>query len=720
LPGGTNLFNSAVVFENYPFDEQAIAHNGLHIRETQAIDTTSFALALCAYLDDQLNFELAYDPTLFNSHTTTRMAQHLRLLLEGIITNPHQRLGELPILTPAETHQLLVEWNDTALDVPPVTVPEVWQAQVTHTPDETALVCGNTSLSFAELNTRANQLARHLITLGVGPERIVALALPRSADMIIALLAVFKAGGAYLPVDSDLPAERIEFMLTDAAPVLVLATSSADKIHQTLPPETALLVLDDPYTHTALQDYPDSNPTDTDRLGPLTPDTVAYVLYTSGSTGRPKGVQVAHHSMVNLVWHHRNGFVAAAGGGRLRVALSAAFSFDTSLEGPLLMADGHELHLIEDEIRIDAQALVDYITYHRIDFLDLTPSYLCQLLPAGLLTDPRHHPKVLMLGGEALDQSLWAQLAAAQATTSYNFYGPTECTIDALSSPVQPGMAPAVGRPLANLRAYVLDDALRPVPVAAPGELYLAGPQLARGYLHRPGLTAQRFVACPFGDPGSRMYRTGDRVRWTAGGDIEYLGRADEQVKIRGFRIELGEIESVLVTHPGLAAAVVIVREDQPGHKRLVAYVVPRSDMTSDPAELRTFLGQVLPEYMVPAAFVTLDRLPLSPNGKLDRKALPAPEWGTAVGYVPPRTDTEQILTEVWAQVLGVDRVGVEDNFFELGGDSIQSIQVDPALVCRHRVRHRQSLHHVDVRGVGPGCRRRGVASVGDGGSGAS
>ncbi|MCA1704831.1 MAG: AMP-binding protein, partial [Actinobacteria bacterium] len=310
--------------------------------------------------------------------------------------------------------------------------------------------------------------------------------------------------------------------------------------------------------------------------------------------------------------------------------------------------------------------------------LDPTPSYLRQLLSAGLLTNPGPRPKVLVAGGEALDESLWTQLAATQTTTSYNFYGPTECTIDALSCPVQPDMAPALGRPLANLRAYVLDDALRPVPIAAPGELYLAGAQLARGYLHRPGLTAQRFVACPFGSPGERMYRTGDRVRWTSDGNLEYLGRVDEQVKIRGFRIEPGEIESVLRQQPHIADAAVIAQENQDGHQRLIAYLVP-TDTGQPPAtsELRTKVSDMLPNYMVPAAFVTLEKLPLNRSGKLDRRALPAPDWDARprADYIPPRTDTERKLAQIWSEVLGVTLVGVKDNFFELGGDSLLSFR---------------------------------------------
>jgi amino acid adenylation domain-containing protein/non-ribosomal peptide synthase protein (TIGR01720 family) len=350
-------------------------------------------------------------------------------------------------------------------------------------------------------------------------------------------------------------------------------------------------------------------------------------------------------------------------------------SFDTSLEGPLLMADGHELHLLEDDTRLDPAALVNYVAEHRIDFLDLTPSYLQQLLPAGLLTDQRHRPKVLMVGGEALGEALWRELAPVAGTDSYNFYGPTETTIDALSCPVLPNTRPAIGRPLDNVRVYVLDRVLRPVPVGVAGELYIAGSGLARGYLGRPGLTAARFVACPFGPPGARMYRTGDLVRWDAPGQLEFLGRVDEQVKIRGFRIEPAEIETVLAAHPAVGHAVVIAREDTPGDKRLIAYLVAATDQALDPALLREHVRRRLPAYMVPAAVVVLEALPLTPHGKVDRRALPAPQYGTSEGRAP-RTPQEQVLAEVFAQVLGVERVGVEEDFFDLGGHSLLATQL--------------------------------------------
>ncbi|HEX6471812.1 MAG TPA: non-ribosomal peptide synthase/polyketide synthase [Streptosporangiaceae bacterium] len=661
LPAGTNLFDSMVVFENYPYDEAAGAAAGLRISDIQARDVTNFPLSLRGYLTDRLDVELSYDPALFDAATVRRLTGGLRLVLTAIAADPHRVLDELPLLSAAERDRVLVEWNDTGLATPGLTFPEVFAAQAGRTPEATALVCGEVALSYAELAARANRLARHLRECGVGPERVVALRLPRSAEMVVAILAVLKAGGAYLPVDPELPAERAAMMLRDADPVLVLDAPVPDEV---------------------LAGHP------ADDLEPVAgQDNAAYVIYTSGSSGTPKGVVVDHAGLANLLFSHRADWLPA-GGTRLRAALTAAFSFDTSWEGPLLMAAGHELHLIGDDVRLDPAALAGYVAEHRIDFLDLTPTYARQVLAAGLLDGGRHRPAIVMLGGEALDEALWRDLARADGTVGYNFYGPTECTVDALWCRIGATAGPAVGRPVRNVRAYVLDDRLRPQPIGAPGELYLAGAQVARGYLNRPGLTAERFVADPFGPPGSRMYRTGDRARWTGDGVVEYLGRLDEQVKIRGFRIEPGEIEAALVAHPEVAEAVVVAREDQPGVKRLVAYLVPAAQAAPaagrfelDSGELRAWLAGSLPDHMVPAAFVRLAALPRTTSGKLDRRALPAPDWqAEARPELAPRTDAERAVAKIWAEVLGLDRVGVEDNFFALGGDSIVSIRVTARL----------------------------------------
>ncbi|HEY2723642.1 MAG TPA: amino acid adenylation domain-containing protein, partial [Pseudonocardiaceae bacterium] len=626
--------------------------------------------------DGVLSGFLEYSTALFDAGTAARMAEHLLVLLDAVTTGPDRPIGQLALLTEGERLQVTVGWNDTVLDVPAATVPEVFEQQVARTPEATALVFSGTGeqLSFAELNTRANRLAHHLIGRGVGPEQLVAVALPRSPELVVAILAVLKTGAAYLPVDPQLPPERVDLIMADAAPTLVVTARGTYT-----PDGVARLVPDDPHTAAELVRARDTEVADAHRIRPLLASNRAYVIYTSGSTGTPKGVVVEHRQLANLLFGHRAGFLSDLAGERLRVSWTAMFSFDTSLEGLVLLAEGHELHLIDDATRLDADALLDYVADREIDLVDLTPSHAAQLLAAGLLDGARHRPRILTLGGEALGEPLWRELSdAAPRTTSYNFYGPTECTVDALCCRVGDVARPAVGRPLHNVRAYVLDDGLRPTPVGVPGELYLAGEQVARGYLNRPGLTAARFVANPFGPPGSRMYRTGDRARWTERGVLEFGGRADDQVKIRGFRVEPGEVAAALLGAPGVGEAVVVARDDTgAGHLRLVAYVVP-ADAAVDIATVRGLLKQQLPDYLVPSAFVVLDAIPLTASGKVDRRALPAPgDRATAEsGYVAPRTPVEEQLARLWAEVLGVERVGVEDNFFALGGDSILSIQL--------------------------------------------
>ncbi|WP_284117640.1 non-ribosomal peptide synthase/polyketide synthase [Streptomyces fragilis] len=641
---------------------------------------------------------LEYRTDLFDADTARRAADQLGRLLAGVAAEPDRPLGALPLLSGAELHQVTQDWNDTARPVPDTLLPELFEARAARTPHATALVAGGERLDHAALDARADRLARHLAARGAGPERLVALRLPRTADMVTAILAVWKTGAAYLPLDPALPEDRVRYLLDDARPALVLdepAVRAALADGDARDGDASDGVTRDDAAHDDAA-APHTGPAAPTRPVTPDPDRLAYVVYTSGSTGRPKGVAVTHRSVANLLAAHREGFVADAGGGPLNVALTASFSFDTSLEGVLLMADGHPLHLVDETTRLDPAALVEYVVEHRVDFLDLTPSYLRQLLPAGLLTDPRHHPRVLMIGGEALDAGLWRELAARQDVAAYNFYGPTECTVDALACRVEGGDRPLVGRPLPNVRAYVLDDRLRPVPPGVGGELYLAGAQVARGYAGRPGLTAARFVADPYGAPGTRMYRTGDLARWTADGRIDHLGRVDDQVKVRGHRIEPGEIEAALLALPELTAAAVVAAADDRGHTRLAAYVVPAPSATAPagPA-LREALRRVLPEHMVPSSFTVLDALPLTTSGKLDKRALPAPDFGAGRDgreHVAPRTDAERALAGIWAEVLGVDRVGVSDNFFELGGDSILGIQV----VSRARAAG-HDLHSQDV-----------------------
>ncbi|MER7482180.1 amino acid adenylation domain-containing protein [Streptomyces sp. NPDC126510] len=664
---GTSLFESLVAFENFPADgDSGHSDGGVRLHGLEGADVTNFPLNLVAYAGDELAYALAYDPELFNAATVERLAGQLRLLLEAVAEDPDRETGALPLMTDAERDRVLHQWQGARLESADTALPHfpaLFEAQAARTPHATALVARDAALDFAALNDRANRLAHHLVALGVGPESVVAARLPRTSEAYVALLAVLKAGGALLGLDPDLPEERVRFLLDDAGPALVLDEAALREA---------------PWDR-----LPAHDPADADRLAPLRPENTAYVIYTSGSTGRPKGVAVEHRHLVNLCRDHQEGLVAphTADGRRLRAALSASFSFDTSWEGPLLLALGQEVHLVDEDVRLDPEAFCAMVAERRLDLVNVTPSFLRELTAAGLLAPGRRHPRLLLVGGEAVGTAAWRELRAAErdlGVAVYNMYGPTECTVDAVYGRCAEGPEhPVIGRPGRNLRAYVLDGALRPVPPGVPGELYLAGAQVARGYPKRPGLTASRFTADPFGPPGSRMYRTGDRARWDAHGLLEFLGRTDDQVKIRGFRVEPGEVEAALLDHPEVAETVVTAREHA-GRAMLVAYLVPAGDRTPPADELRVRLRRTLPDHMVPAAFVPLARIPRTSSGKTDRRALPAPpvQPDSTTPYVTPRPGTEETLATIWAQVLGVERVGARDNFFALGGDSILSIQI--------------------------------------------
>ncbi|ONI80244.1 hypothetical protein ALI22I_43490 [Saccharothrix sp. ALI-22-I] len=636
LPGGSNLFDSILVFENYPFDEDAMAAHGLRLHDVRADEPTNYALTVVVSPGPQLVVELDHDPALFDATTVERLGRHLRALLEEVLADPDRLLRDLRMLDDAERRQVLVEWNPTGRDYPVATLPRLFAEQVARTPDAVAVTCEGRSLTYAELDDRANRLAHVLAGHGGAPERYVALRLPRSIDLVVAVLGVLKSGAAYLPIDPSYPADRVAGMVEDTRPVLTLTE---------LPDLSGV-----PATAPAVD---------------LRPGHPAYVIYTSGSTGKPKGVVIPHSNVARLFSATDRWF----GFGPEDVwTLFHSYAFDFSvweLWGPLL--HGGRLVVVPHEVSRSPRDFARLLADERVTVLNQTPSAFYQLIaekPTGLSL------RWVVFGGEALDVR---KLAAWDGPGELiNMYGITETTVHVTWTPADG----TVGEPIPDLRVYVLDDDLRPVPPGVTGEMYVAGAGLARGYLNRPGLTASRFVADPFGEPGTRMYRTGDLARWRDG-RLDYLGRADHQVKIRGFRIELGEIEAALEAHDDVAESVAAVREHA-GRKLIVGYVVPAAGRTAPAAGgLRGFLARSLPEHMVPSAFVALDRLPLTGNGKLDRKALPAPEWdASGSGYVAPRTEAERVLAEIWAQVLGVDRVGVEDGFFELGGDSIISIQI--------------------------------------------
>jgi amino acid adenylation domain-containing protein/thioester reductase-like protein len=624
------------------------------------------------------NIEYATD--LFSSATAESLAKRLVRTLTAVAADPAQRISQIDILDPLEREDLLTGWNDTAAETSGGTLPDLFEAQVGRTPNAHALVSGTIKLSFAELNARANQLAHYLIGQRIGPEQVVAVALPRGADLIITLLGILKAGAAYLPVDGEYPQERVEFILRGARPALVITSAEragpAGQVAELL--GTPCLLLGEPAA-AALAAQRDSNPADGDRTAVLRPRNLAYLIYTSGSTGTPKGVLATHEGIVNLAHVYRGGsslfhaVTAITDERQMRAVHSTSVSFDAAWEPILWMIAGAELHILDESERRAPEEVAGYVKAQRIDCLDCTPEYMRELIAAGLLDeDGEHRPAVLVLGGEAIPDKEWERLRSIPGVTAYNTYGPTECTVDAVSCALGIDPQPRIGRPISNARGYVLDAALAPVPLGVPGELYVAGTGVARGYAGQPGLTAERFVACPFEGNGSRMYRTGDLVQWHQDGTLEFLGRTDDQVKIRGVRIELGEIETVIARLAHVAKAVVAVHEGARGDKLLVAYVVPASTSAElDFADLRAQAARSLPSYMVPAAFVALDSLPVTTSGKIDRKALPAPDFPASVGRAEPRNPQEEILCRAFADVLGLPTVGIHDNFFELGGHSL-------------------------------------------------
>jgi len=608
-------------------------------------------------------FEYAAD--LFDQPTVEALAARLTRLLGQAAAAPARPLSTFDVLTTAERRELLYDWNDTTRDTPAagpeVTLPELFEVQAARTPDVPAVIFEGTQVSYAELNARANRLARYLVSLGAGPERLVAVAMPRSPDMIVAVLAVLKAGAAYVPVDPAYPSGRIAYMLADAGPVAVLTTALAG---QDLPDGTPQVALDDPATITAVSRLAEGNLAAAERPGQLRPSSPAYVIYTSGSTGRPKGVVVEQRGVTGLVCWAAAEFPAAE---LARVLASTSLSFDVSVfEIFAPLTAGGCIEVVPNLLALTSGPW-------RGSMISAVPTALAQVL-ASPGTAARA-PVVALCGEAVTGQVVGVIKAAVPGTRILNIYGPTEATVYAttytLPEAAQAAGPPPIGRPIRDRRAFVLDGTLGLVPPGVAGELYLTG-GLARGYLNRPGLTAERFVACPFGAAGERMYRTGDLARWTAAGQLEYLGRVDDQVKIRGFRIELGEIEAVLAAQPGVAQAAVAVREDRPGDKRLAGYVVPVAGAVLDPAVLRDAAGRVLPGYMVPAAVVVLAELPRTANSKLDRRALPVPDYALGAGaFQAPATARERALCELFAQVLGTGQVGVDDSFFDLGGHSL-------------------------------------------------
>jgi len=614
--------------------------------------------------------EIEYASDLFDRETVQVMGERLVRVLEAVTLHPDRPVKQITLLTDAQRRQILVAWNATRHPARETTLTELFEEQVTRTPQAPALLSEGVCLSFSQLNAAANEAAFRLIDRGVGPRDIVAIALPRSADMIIAMLGVFKAGGAYLPLDIESPPERLKFMLADARPAAVICRADfVDRLH----PGYETLTLEESLETRIQSDAP--NPANSHRHAPLRTIDPAYVIYTSGSTGRPKGVVVEHRSAANYFAYCCDVYYSVGGGRGSPVTLSPTFDgCVTLLFGPLLAGQPVTVLPAGSELTTLAETQTTY------ELIKLTPSHvkiLNQALTSGTRTAPT---RTLILGGEAVipaDLVLWR--ARWPDLRIINEFGPTEATVGCVIHDILEDLSQVVsvpiGRPFWNTQTYVLDSRLEPVPPGVPGELYLAGACLARGYLNQRALTASRFVADPFGEQGSRMYRTGDLVRWRRDGNLEYLGRTDQQVKIRGFRIELGEIETILASQPGVAQAAVIAREDSPGQKQLVGYIVPAPQSDVDTGALRQALAGQLPDYMIPSALVSLERLPLTQNGKLDAGSLPSPHVQSR-SRREPRTEREKLIAGLFSRILGLTAVGVDESFFALGGDSIQSIEL--------------------------------------------
>ena len=643
-------------------------------------DTAKFNLTLeLEERAEEIISHFEYNTDLFEASTIDRMIEHFQTLLEGIVANPKQAIFELPLLTQAERQQLLVEWNNTTREYPSnKCIHQLFEEQVTRSPDAVAIVFEGEQLTYRKLNAKANQLAHYLKTLGVEPEVLVGICLERSLEMIVALLGILKAGGSYVPLDPAYPQERLAFMLEDTQMPMLL--TKAQQLENLPPHQARVVCLDSDWEEIALER--EVNP-----YSEVTPDNLAYVIYTSGSTGKPKGVLLAHRGLCNLATAQMQLFDVQIDS---RILQFASFSFDASVwEVFMALVAGATLVLAMPDSLMPGLALIGLLRDEAITTVTLPPSALA-VLPSEEL------PKLqtIIVAGEACPPDLMARWASGHRF--FNAYGPTEATVCATVALCNDGSQKLpIGRPIANTQVYLLDEKLQLVPIGVRGELYIGGDGLAKGYLNRPDLTDEKFIPNPFSNEhGSRLCKTGDLACYLPDGNIEFLGRIDHQVKIRGFRIELGEIEAAISQHPAVKETAVIAREDIPSHKSLAAYIVSFQPLTSN--DLRNFLKEKLPDYMIPAAFIMLDALPLTPNGKIDSCALPAPDASTLsreTPFIPPRTPTEKTLAAIWAEVLGVQQIGINDNFFTLGGHSLIATQIISRL--REAFKIELPLHHL-------------------------
>ncbi len=668
----TPLFQVALSFEAMPKDYLELPNLSFEILPPHPLVSLYDLSLIVEEYSEKIKIIFTYRTDIFEASTIERWAHNFKTLLESIAANPEEHIETLPLLTEAEKKQVIVEWNNTGADYPrDKCIHELFEEQVERTPDAAAVVFEDQILTYRELNTRANQLAHYLRKQGVGPEVLVGICVERSLEMIIGILGILKAGGAYVPLDPTYPKERLAFMIEDATmPIMLTQSWLLDGIPKH---RGHSICLDTQWEEIAQHSY-DAPFSDT------TSANLAYVIYTSGSTGVPKGVMIPHRAIVNHMQWMQSVFPL---NGADCVLQKTPFSFDASVwefYAPLFV--GGRLAVAKPNGHQDIAYMVESISRYQVTILQLVPTLFRMLLETPEFKTCYSLRRVFC-GGEVLTRELIIRFFQTLNAELHNLYGPTEVTIDSVYFSIPrdySGEIIPIGRPVANTQAYVLDCYRQPVPIGVLGELYLGGVQMARGYLNRPELTSEKFIPNSFSDePGALFYRTGDLARYLPDGNIEFLGRIDHQVKVRGFRIELGEIESALGQHPAVRETAVIAREEQRDNKRLVAYVVFDQNAAILTTELRSFLKEKLPDYMIPSAFVALDSLPLTPSGKVDRMALPAPDSerpGAENSYVSPRTPIEKVLAGIWCEIFGLNRVGVHDNFFELGGHSLLATQV--------------------------------------------
>jgi len=690
IPRGTSLFESILVFESNTLKTGLKSnHESLELDNFRGVERTNYPLTVVAVPRQQMLVRISYDTNRFDDGTITRLLGHFQTLLEGIISNPEARVSQLSLLTKFEKQQLLGDWNNIHENyLQDKCIHQLFEEQVERTPHNVAVVFENNSLTYQQLNTRANQLAHYLQELGVKPDTLVGICVERSLEMIVGILGILKAGGAYVPLDPEYPQERLNFMLEDSQ-VKVLVTQA--KLVESIPQHQAQLICLDTDWEKIAQNIT-SNPE-----SGVKPDNLTYIIYTSGSTGKPKGVLVNHANVVRLFaatdsWYHFNSQDVWT--------LFHSYAFDFSvweMWGALLY--GGRLVIVPYLVTRSPESFYELLCQEKVTILNQTPTAFRQLIQAeesvkgdispllrevgkDSVTETDLSLRLVIFGGESLEiNSLqpWFDRHGDQLPQLVNMYGITETTVHVTYRPLSMAdvnsTASVIGRPLPDLQVYLLDQYLQPVPVGVPGEMYVGGAGVAKGYLNRPELTTERFISSPF-EHSNKLYKTGDLARYWPNGELEYLGRIDNQVKIRGFRIELGEIEALLASHPQIWETVVLVWDDTAGDKRLVAYIVPQPEITIIIDEIRQFLKAKLPDYMVPNAFVILEALPLTTNGKIDRRALPPPNLDISDKYVAPSTPIEEILVNIWSEVLKVEKVGINDNFFELGGHSLLATQL--------------------------------------------